>query len=193
MKLFSIEPTVHGYFWDAGKVLLIAESLRYHPIKPPSFNTQSLRCKRTLYALFPCKIIRWKTCLKLFYIEHTVYGYFLGAGTVLNIAGSLRYLRLKHPSFNAHSLQCKRTMYALFPCKIIRWKTCLKHYYIEHRLYGNFLSAGTVLYIEGSLRYLRIKHTSFNAHSLQFKRTLYALFPWKIIRRKLCMKLLYWT
>ena len=56
--------------------------------------------------------------MKLFHIEHRVHGYFLGAGTVLYIAGSLRYLRIKHPSINAHSLQFKRTLYALFLGKI---------------------------------------------------------------------------
>jgi len=157
---------VHGYFLGAGTVLYIAGSLRYLRMEQPSFNAHSLQCNRTLNVRFPCKIIRWKTCLKLFYIEHTVYGYFLGAGTVLNIAGSLRYLRLKHPSFNAHSLQFKRTLYALFPWKIIRRKLCMKLFYIEHRVHGYFSGADTVLYIAGSLRYLRIKHPSFNAHSL---------------------------
>ena len=56
--------------------------------------------------------------MKLFYIEHRVHGYYLGAGTVLYIAGTLGYLRIKHPSIKAHSLQFKRTLYALFPCKI---------------------------------------------------------------------------
>ena len=120
MKLFYIEHRVHGYFLGAGTVLYIAGSQRYLQIKHPSLNAHSLQSKTTLYAIFPCKIIRIKTCLKLFSIEHRVNGYYLGEGTVLNIAGSLGYLRKKHPSFNAHSLQCKGTLYALFPCKIIR-------------------------------------------------------------------------
>ena len=142
--------------------------------KDPSFNAHSLQCKRTLYAFFPCKIKRWKTCLKLFYIEYRVHGYFLCESTVLYIAGSLRYLRINN------SLHCKRTLYALFPCKKIRWKTWLKLYYIEHRVHGYFLGAGTVLYIAGSLRYLRIKHPSFDAHFVHWKRILHALFPCKI-------------
>ena len=146
------------------------------PVFQRPFSAMQTQTVRT----FSMKIIRWKTCLKLFYIELRVYGYFLSAGTVLYIAGSLRYLLIKHPSFNAHSLQCKRKLYALFPCKIIRRKTCLELFYIEHRVYGYFLSACTVLYIAGSLRYLRWKHPSFNAHSLQCKPTLYALFPCKI-------------
>ena len=84
-----------------------------------------MQFKRTLYGLFRSKINfltayknRLKPSMKLFYIEHRVHGYFLGAGTVLYIAGSLRYLRIKQPSINAHSLQFKRTLYALFPCKI---------------------------------------------------------------------------
>ena len=56
--------------------------------------------------------------MKLFYIEHRVHGYFLGAGTVLYIAGSLRYHRKKRPSINAPSLHFIRTLYALFQCKI---------------------------------------------------------------------------
>ena len=118
--------------------------------------------------------------MKLFYVEHRVHGYFLGAGTVLYIAGSLRYLRIKHPSFNAHSLQSKTTLYAIFPCKIIRLKTCLKLFYIEHTVHGHYLGEGTVLYIAGSLGYIRKKHPSFNAQSLQCKPTLYACFPIKI-------------
>ena len=56
--------------------------------------------------------------MKLLYIEHIVLGYILGAGAVLYMGGSLLYLRIKHPSFNAHSLQCKRILYALFPYDI---------------------------------------------------------------------------
>jgi len=156
-------------------------------IKQPSFNAHSMQFQRTLYALFPCKINfpkaykkRWKTCLKLFYIEHRVHGYFLDAGTVLYIAESLRYLRIKHPSFNAHSLQCKTTLYIFFSRKIKHLKTYLKLFYIEHIVHGYFLGAGTELYILGSLGYLRIKHPSLNAHSLQCKHTLYAFFPCRI-------------
>ena len=134
-----------------------------------------------LYWTFLLKVFYSVTkCLKLFYIEHTVHGYFLGAYTVLYVAGSLGYLRIKHPSFKVHSLECKCTLIALFPCKIIRWKTGLKLFYIEHRVHGYFLGACKVLYIAGSLRYLRIKHPCFNAHSVQCKRTLYALFPCEI-------------
>ena len=165
---------MHGYFLGACKVLYIAGSLRYLRIKHLSFNAHSQQCKRTIYKFFPCKIKRWKTCLKLFYIEHTVHGYFLGIGTELYIAGSLRYYWIKHPSFNAHSMQFKRTLYALFPSKINfltaykkRLKTSMKLFYNEHMVHDYFLGIGTVLYIAGSLRYLRIKHQSFNAHSLQ--------------------------
>ena len=42
-------------------------------------------------------ILRCKSSLKLFYIEHRVDGNILGAGTVLYMAGSLRYRRIKHP------------------------------------------------------------------------------------------------
>ena len=40
------------------------------------------------------------------------------AGTVLNKAGSLRYRWIKNPCFNANSLQCKRTLVALYQCII---------------------------------------------------------------------------
>ena len=145
-----------------------------------------------LYWTFLLKVFYSVTkCLKLFYIEHTVHGYFLGAYTLLYVAGSLGHLRIKHPSFKVHSLQCKCTLIALFPCKKIRWKTGLKLIYIEYRVHGYFLVAGTILYIPRSLRYLRIKHPSFKAHSLLCKRKLYALFPCKIIHWKTGLQLFY--
>ena len=49
---------------------------------------------------------------KRYWTFSTDYVDFLGAGTGQFIAGSLLNLRIKHPSFNAHSLQCKRTLYA---------------------------------------------------------------------------------
>ena len=176
---------MHGYFLGACKVLYVAGSLRYLRIKHPSFNAHSPQCKRILYAYFQCKKNRWKTCLKILYIEHRVHSYLLVLGKVLYIAGSLRYLRIKHTSFNAHSLQCKRKLHAYFPCKIKRWKKCLKLFYIKHTVHGYFLGVGTVLYIAGSLDNLRIKHPSFNEHSQQCKRTLYAYFPSKINRWKI--------
>ena len=41
--------------------------------------------------------------MKLFNIKHIVHGYIWNAGTVLNMAGSLRYRLIKHPCYNVKS------------------------------------------------------------------------------------------
>ena len=93
-----------------------------------------------------------------------------------------------YPCFNAHSVQCKHTLYALFPSKILllteerseekgAWNSCI----LKILLNGYILDVGTVLYMAGSLWFRRIKQSCFNAQSLQRKRTLYALFPCKIM------------
>ena len=69
-----------------------------------------------------------KTSLKLSYIEHRVYGYILVARRVLYMAGSLRYRRIKHSWFNAHSVQCKNTPYAhCMPFFLVKY-TCLQNF-----------------------------------------------------------------
>ena len=53
---------------------------------------------------------------KLLYIEQRVNGYILGAGTVLYMTGSLRYRGIEYLCVNAHSVQCKRTLYTVSQC-----------------------------------------------------------------------------
>ena len=55
-------------------------------------------------------------------LEHRMHGYIMVAGTVLYMAGSLRFNRIKHLCFNARSAQCKRRLYTISPCEI-QWIT----------------------------------------------------------------------
>ena len=68
--------------------------------------------------------------MKLLYIEHRVYGYILVARRVLYMAGSLRYRGIKHPWFNAHSVQCKNTPYA----------HCMHSFYVKHTCSQNIVA-----------------------------------------------------
>ena len=112
------------------------------------------------------------------YIEYRVYGYILGAGTVLYLAGSLRYPRIKQLFFNAPSLQCKSTLYTVFRCILQLLtrqynveKSSFKLLYIEYRVYGYIVGACTVPYMAGSLTYRRINTCVLSRfkHSLQWK------------------------
>jgi len=120
--------------------------------------------------------------LKLLYVEHGVYGYILVAFIVLYMAGSLRYRWIKHPLFNARSVQWRNTPYAhcthfslvIYACLQynVVFNSSLKLLYIENRVPGCIFAAGRMLYIAVSLRYHRIKHPLFNAHSVQWRNTL---------------------
>merc|ERR1712015_332341 len=77
------------------------------------FFTIILYCKQVYFT--------WEKCIEC------AYGVFLhctecalnnGCLRVPSMAGSLRYRRIKHPCFYAHSEQCKRTLYSLIPYKI---------------------------------------------------------------------------
>ena len=70
--------------------------------------------------------MRWKSSLKLLYIEYSVHGYILGAGTVLYMAGSLRYRRMQHFCYNLHSVQFKRRLYRVSPCRKKRLEVPIK-------------------------------------------------------------------
>merc|ERR1711946_74851 len=107
--------------------------------------------------------------MKLLYIEQGVYGYILVARRVLYMAGSLRYRWLKHPLFNAHSLQCRNTPYA--HCThfshvkyvVLQYNVVLKKQletlvYIEHGVYGYIMVARRVHYMAVSLRNRWLKH-----------------------------------
>ena len=48
------------------------------------------------------------------YIECIVNGYILDVGTVLYMAGSLRYRKKIHPSFNVNSMQSKNKPFENF-------------------------------------------------------------------------------
>ena len=50
---------------------------------------------------------RWKSSLKLLYIELRVHGYILDVGTVLYMAESLRNRMSIQLCFNGYSVQCK--------------------------------------------------------------------------------------
>ena len=107
------------------------------------------------------------------YIEYRVYGYILGAGTVLYLAGSLRYRRIKQLCFNAPSLQCKSTLYTVFRCILQLLtrqynveKSSFKLLYIEYRVYGYIVGACTVPYMAGSLTYRRINTRSYRASNI---------------------------
>ena len=83
-------------------MLYLAGSLKYRRIKQLCFNAPYLQCKSTLYTVFRCILQLLtrqynveKSSFKLLYIEYRVYGYILIAGRVLNLAGSLRYCRIK--------------------------------------------------------------------------------------------------
>ena len=73
-------------------------------------------------------ISRWKRILKVMNIEHRVHGYILGEGTVLNMAGSLRYRWIKQLSYNSHFVQCMRTFYTVYLCNL-QW--LIRQYRVE--------------------------------------------------------------
>ena len=139
-------------------------------------------------------IWRWKSSFKLFYIEYRVYGYIVGAGTVLYLAGSLRYRRINQLCFNAPYLQCKSTLYTVFRCILQLLtrqynveKSSFKLLYIEYRVYGYIVGACTVPYMAGSLRYRRINQLRFNVFDVY-----YSCLNGNITLKKLLQTLVYW-
>ena len=89
--------------------------------------------------------------MKLFYIEHRESGNILGAYTVLNLAGSLRYCQIQQFCYNAHFVQQMRTLYPVFPCKlqglILQYRVFgLKLWHIKHTVYGYIFGACTAPY-----------------------------------------------
>ena len=101
------------------------------------------------------------------YVEHGVYGYILVARRVLYMAGSLRYRGIKHPWFNAHSLQCKNTPYAHCTHFSHVKYTCLQYNIMVKK------HLETLVYWTWSVWLHFIKHPWFNAHSVQCKNTPY--------------------
>ena len=116
-------------------------------------------------------ISHWKSRFKPLCNEYRVQGYILGAGTVLYMAGSLWYRRIKQLCFNAHSLECKAHCIQFSHVKscciqlYIAFKRSFKLKCIEYREHGYILAAGKVLYMAGSLWYRRINYLYFNEHS----------------------------
>ena len=61
---------------------------------------------------------KWVQCAYGVFLHCTECALNNGCLRVPSMAGSLRYRRIKHPCFYAHSEQCKRTLYSLIPYKI---------------------------------------------------------------------------
>ena len=143
-----------------------------------------------------------------------MYGFILVVRIMLYMAGSLRYRRINHPWFKAHSVQCKNTTYAHYMhISLVKYicfqynimvKSSLKLINIERWVYGYIFIAHRVLYMAGSLRYRRIKQPWFNAYSVQCKYTPYAhcihfsivkytCFQYNIMVKKQLETLEYWT
>ena len=106
-------------------VLYLVGSLWYHGKKHASFLTRilsnvSAHCTLISHLKYflTVQYRDKKKTLKFLYIQRRVHYFILGAGTMLYMAGSLLYRRIMNLCFNVHSLQCKRTLYALLLCII---------------------------------------------------------------------------